>query len=178
MLALATLAAGCASTRPEGAAPVCVAVLPFENLSADDNGGRIVTRMCQSALSTREGVRVADAGLVEEALLRQRIRVPTLLTARQRDSLHAALDCQYILFGSVVAFGFANHPYAGKVGIVSFATQLVQLADGQIVWAKTYSRQGSDGQTFFGYGTKHDPGVLAAEMGRQVAGDIPWQKLP
>jgi TolB-like protein len=177
LVALLALAA-CAGNRPaQDAPPPQVAVLPFESVGPGEESGRVITRICQNLLATERDVQMADPGTVEDALVRLRIRVPVLATREQLDSLHAAVGCEYLLTGSVLAFGTREHPYAGKIGVVSMAVQVVRVADGKLLWAKTLSRQGSDGQWLFGLGTQHDPAVLAESMCRNLLADIHWSNL-
>lgn len=178
LVALLTLAA-CAGNRPTSETRIpSIAVLPFESVGPGEESGRVITRLFQNLLAAESGVQTADAGTVEDALIRLRIRVPVLATREQLDSLKAAIGCEYLLTGSVLTFGTREHPYAGKVGVVSMAVQVVRLDDGRLVWGKTISKQGSDGQWLFGLGTQHDPAVLAESMCRNLLNDIPWRLLP
>ena len=172
------LVASCAGNRPAPDAQTpSIAVLPFESVGPGEESGRVITRLFQNLLATQSNVQVADAGAVEDALIRLRIRVPVLATREQLDSLKAAIGCNYLLTGSVFTYGTREQPYAGKVGVVSMAVQVVRLEDGKLVWGKTVSRQGSDGQWLFGLGTQHDPAVLAESMCRKLLSEIPWRRL-
>ena len=174
---VALLLCGCAGTVPREASLPLVAVLPFENIGGGAEGARTVTRICQSILTEEKGIHLADPGEVEEVLVRFRIRVPVLMTETQRDSLRATLKCDFALTGSVLSFGDLNHPYAGKVGIVSLTMQVLDLGSGRVVWARTESRQGSDGQWLFGLGVQRDPALMANDMCRDLLGKIKWWRL-
>jgi len=172
------LLAGCAGTAPQdGPRSPHVAVLPFENIGGGAEGARVVTLICQSLIVAEPDIRPVDPGAVEEALVRLRIRVPVLMTAAQRDSLRAALACDYALTGSVLSFGEVNHPHAGKVGLVSLTVQVMDLRSGKVAWARTDSRQGSDGQWLFGLGVQRDPALMANDMCHDILGKIPWRRL-
>jgi TolB-like protein len=176
-LVCAALAA-CAGTAPKSASRTPhIAVLPFESVGPGEESGRVITRLFQNLLADEHNVHLADAGTVEDALIRLRLRIPVLATREQLDSLHTAIGCDYVLSGSVLTYGTREHPYAGKVGVVSMTVQVVRLDDGKLVWGKTASKQGSDGQWLFGLGTQHDPAVLAESMCRNLISDIPWNRL-
>jgi TolB-like protein len=172
------LVTGCSASAPRDQARVpVVAVLPFENLAVSDEGSRVVTRVCQGLVAQREEIRAVEPGEVEEALIDLRIRVPALMTEEQRRALRDTLHCDYVFTGTLLTYGHAEHPYAGKVGVVSLTAQIMQLVDAKVVWAETVSRQGSDSQWIFGLGTKHDPAILAEEICRSLVNDAPWGEL-
>jgi TolB-like protein len=178
LLVLALAASGCAGTVPANKSDrPRVVVLPFENVGGGSEAARTVTRICQSLLASDQRIDFVEPGAVEEALVRLRIRVPVLMTESQRDSLQSAIDCDYALTGSVLSFKEASHPHAGRVGLVSFTLQVLDMRTGRVAWSKAASRQGSDGQWLFGLGVQRDPAVMANAMCRGLLKDINWRRL-
>ena len=174
LIAMGGCGGGSKLTRP---GPPEVAVLPFEGLAGGVETARIITVLCQSYVIDHEQVNLLDPGRVEDALATNRIRRPSLMTSEQRQALRNDTGAELALAGALLSFGTTQHPYAGKVAIVSFTARVIRLEDGAIVWADTRSKQGSDSQWLFGLGTQHDPSVLASKMCKDLIHDIPWMEL-
>ena len=117
-----------------------VAVLPFENLSADRQAGLRATRLMITELLASGAVDVVEPGEVEGALARlggSRTRPNT----EEIVILGQALGVQAVIVGTVAQSDILR---SGAVGIpvVTLDTQMVEAETGAIIWAATHTEKG------------------------------------
>lgn len=117
-----------------------VAVLPFENLSADRQAGLRATRLMITELLASGAVDVVEPGEVEGALARlggSRTRPNT----EEIVILGQALGVQAVVVGTVAQSDILR---SGAVGIpvVTLDTQMVEAETGAIIWAATHTEKG------------------------------------
>ena len=117
-----------------------VAVLPFDNLSNDQQAGLRATRLVITELLASGAVDVVEPGEVEGALIRlggSRTR-PTI---EEIITLGTVLKVQAVIIGSVAQSEVLR---SGAVGIpaVTIDAQMVEAETGAIIWAATHSEKG------------------------------------
>lgn len=128
-----------------------VAVLPFENLSSDQQAGFRATRLMITELLASGAVDVVEPGEVEGALAKIRGR-PTQPSIEEIVGLGQELEVQAVILGTVAQSEILR---SGAVAIpaVTLDAQLVETETGAIIWASTHTEKaGSASARFLGSG--------------------------
>lgn len=117
-----------------------VAVIPFENLSSDQQAGLRATRLMITELLASGAIDVVEPGEVEGALARlggSRTRPNT----EEIVTLGSALGVQAVVVGTVAQSDVLR---SGSVGIpvVTLDVQMVEVETGAIIWAATHTEKG------------------------------------
>lgn len=117
-----------------------VAVLPFENLSADRQAGPRATRLMITELLASGAVDVVEPGEVQAALGSFGTRV-TQPSTEQVVALGKSLGVQALILGTVTQSDLVR---SGSVAIpvVSLDVHMVETETGATVWATTATTQG------------------------------------
>jgi TolB-like protein len=117
-----------------------VAVLPFENLTNDQQAGPRATRLMVTELLASGAVEVVEPGEVQAALdkLGGRVQQPS---KEQVQALAAALGVQGLVVGSVTQSEVLR---SGSVGVpvVSLDVHLIETETGTAVWAASHTEKG------------------------------------
>lgn len=118
-----------------------VAVLPFENLSGDQQAGLRATRLMITELLASGAVDVVEPGEVEGALVRLGgfTRQPSIEGIIE---LGKGLRVQALILGTVAQSEVLR---SGAVGqpVVTLDAQMVETETGAIIWAATHTEKGS-----------------------------------
>jgi TolB-like protein len=117
-----------------------VAVLPFDNLSTDQQAGFRVTRLIITELLASGAVDVVEPGEVEGALARI-ARTSAMPDIEQIVTLGESLGVQALVIGTVAQSEVLR---SGAVGIpvVTIDAQMVETETGAIIWAATHTGKG------------------------------------
>lgn len=148
-LVLALLATGCASGMPsteftntdiDFSFVQRVAVLPFENLSGDQQAGLRATRLSITELLASGAVDVVEPGEVQGALSRLPGRVvrPTIEQIR---TLGQDLGVQALVMGTVAQSEVLRSGAVSRPA-VTLDAQMVETETGTVIWAATHTEQG------------------------------------
>jgi len=121
-----------------------VAVLPFENLTRDQNAGERASRLMATELLASGALDVVEAGEVRAALSRRpgatygRIALPSI---EDIVSLGQELNVQALIMGTVTQ---SETLRSGRVGIpvVTIDARMVEAETGTTVWAATHTETG------------------------------------
>ena len=136
-----------------------VAVLPFENLTADRAVGEKAQRLLVLELLAQGGFEVVEGGAVLRVLGVNKIENPSALTPDDLKKLGKVLEADGLFFGSVLDFT------DGRGGASAGATIQLRLADvgsGRTVWSTRATRGGTSlSQRLFGVGESSSTEVLA-----------------
>lgn len=118
-----------------------VAVIPFENLSSDQQAGMRVTRLLITELLASGAVDVVEPGEVQAALGRLGAGRTNTPNAQQVLALGRDLGVQAVIIGTVAQSEVLR---SGAVGIpvVSVDAQMLETDTGAIVWAATHTEKG------------------------------------
>ena len=124
-----------------------VAVLPFENLSNDQQAGFRATRLMITELLASGAVDVVEPGEVEGALAKIRGR-PSQPSIEEIVGLGQALEVQAVILGTVAQSEILR---SGAVAIpaVTLDAQMVETETGEIVWAATHTEKGGSASARF-----------------------------
>jgi hypothetical protein len=156
-----------------GGAPVLrVAVLPLANYSATRDGSDRVAPIIHAELAAKPGVVVADPGAVQEALDKEPWllldRVPPDLVERLSSELHV----EGLVLGSLLTYDYRDAS-GDKVPQVSMSLRLIQCPGERVLWSAVHSRDGDDGEWFFGFGRVRSLEQLAGMTCREMLGKFP-----
>ncbi|HEX5133208.1 MAG TPA: GNA1162 family protein [Candidatus Krumholzibacteria bacterium] len=128
-----------------------VAVLPLVNLSQQQNAPDVVFNAVFVELLEIADYAVVDPGLVQDMVLRLRLRLTDRLPLETLQQIGQELGCRYVLEGTVNAYGMVNDG-PDAYPSVAVTMRMVRCADGRIVWAGSHARRGDDTETVFGMG--------------------------
>jgi TolB-like protein len=146
-----------------------IAVLPFENLAEAEDGARVFARLMQERLVQSPNLEVISLGEVETATLRVRIRLPVLMDNDQSQRLRQALNADYFVLGTILAYQTTADQYSGIIPVAGITLQLRDAVSGLTVWSETYHEIGTSGEWLFGLGVEHDITRLAHSICQQAA---------
>lgn len=149
-----------------------VAILPFENLSGQEQAGTKITEYFLTLAAGRKQFAVVPYGTTFDALRRLRIRAFAFATRAELDSLVATLDIDYVLTGTVLEFDQFDDPYLGKVPRVSFSARVVDCRTSQPIWSGVTNSRGDKWELVFGIGTVRSLDDLAGRMVEKNIGEI------
>jgi TolB-like protein len=128
-----------------------IAVLPFDNLSGEEDAGEKITEIFTVELLRMGSFSVAEPGRVKKAVMEKRIRTTRDMDIEAIKWLGESLEVDLILAGSVLDFSVEESANK-KVPMVTVISRLVQAESGVTVWTGYQSRQGDDKESLFGWG--------------------------
>lgn len=148
-------------------APKRIAVLPFENLSADEGAGEKLQKIFLVELLKRNKWTVLEPGEVEEALKELRIRATDKLSSERARQMKERLGLDWIFFGTVLEFS-TSLAGSDEPPTVSLTARILDAASGEIVWAAFGSRQGDDSEFLFEVGRVNSTSELAKKIAEKM----------
>ena len=119
-----------------------VAVLPLENLTADQAAGEKMRKVIITELLATGIVDVIEPGQVNRVLAQQNVQNPTALLPEDFKRLGASLGAQLLVVGSVEAF---DRVAVGGVQApeVTLTLRGVDAESGTVVWAASHTEGGA-----------------------------------
>lgn len=118
-----------------------VAVLPFENVSSDQQAGFRVTRLLVTELLASGAVDVVEPGEVAAAVSRV-AGGAARPSAEQILALGTELGVQAVIAGTVAQSEVLRSGAAG-IPTVTLDAQMIETEKGEIIWAATHTEKGS-----------------------------------
>lgn len=152
-----------------------IAVLPFENLSADGGAGEKLQTIFLVELLKRNKWEVLEPGEVEGALKDLRIRATDKLSSVQAGRLKEKLGVDWIFFGTVLEFS-TPPPGSNEAPVVSLTARILDAGEGEIVWAAFGSRQGDDSEFLFEVGKVNSTSELAKKIAEKMVAALAERK--
>lgn len=148
-----------------------IAILPFENTSADPNAPKKFLSSLTSFVSSTGFYEVIDPGEVEKALVALRIRNTGGLDNEMSKKLGDALKCKGFLVGTIVEFGDVR---AGNETIPTLSTniRLLDAASGNIVWTGSVNLAGGSSTSLLGSSKNVTIVKLIQIASKNVADDL------
>lgn len=128
-----------------------IAVLPFDNLSGEEDAGEKITEIFTVELLRMGSFSVVEPGRVKKAVMEKRIRTTRDMDIEAVKWLGESLEADLILAGSLLDFS-TQESANKKVPMVTVIARLVKADSGVTVWAAYQSRQGDDKESLFGWG--------------------------
>ena len=144
-----------------------VAVLPFENLSSEEDSGEKVQKIFLVELLKNKKFYVLELGEVEKALKELRLRGTDKLSAADCMKLQEKLGVEWIFLGSVLEFS-QKRQGTEEIPVVSLTARVLEAKTGKIIWAAFASRQGDDSEVLFGIGKINSASELAKKIAQKM----------
>jgi hypothetical protein len=152
-----------------------VAVLPFVDQTRRRNAGEAVALEFVRHLTSFEGVRVLEPGVVRRVMLGVRIIQEGGVSLDHARLLTDILEADVIVAGTV-------RDYDDRGPVVDFTALAIHRRGRHIVWESTSRNRGDDPVTLFGLGRIGTSSALTCRMVRNVVdgmmGPRPRAKLP
>jgi len=139
-----------------------VAVLPFENVSRDEDAGRVITNTIITYLLSTGEFDVVEPGIVYATMGSENIRLNEGITVEVSQKLQPKLNADAYIMGMVEEYGevhIGNDTYPS----ISFSARLVDARTANIIWAATISKTGADNVKLFDIGRVSSLGKLSKQ---------------
>jgi polysaccharide biosynthesis protein PelC len=144
-----------------------LAILPFVNLSGQENAGKLVANAFLVELLKEPGFKIIEPGEIEVVMRNERIRSADQIDYQTAKILKDKLKADYILIGAVNEYAYFNSG-SREIPRVSFSVRILDSETGKIVWAAYQSRKGDDKELIFGWGLINSLPNLTVESVKQV----------
>jgi hypothetical protein len=136
-----------------------IAVLPFDNVSPNQEAGRVVTQTAITYLLSTGAFEVIEPGVVSAAMAETGVRVNDGISTDDCRKLQAKLSAQAFLVGMVEEFGDVRIN-ADSYPSFSCSARLIDAETAKILWAATISKTGDDNVKIFDIGRVSSLGKL------------------
>lgn len=148
-----------------------IAVITVGNETQIRFAGHVVANQLSSALF-RRGFAVVDPGRVRALMLESNQLVQGEVPADLLTKIGSELGADFVLTGTVSRFQSLRTQNLDNPE-VSLEVRLISIADGNVIWAGSYDREGRDTALLFGIGHVHGLTKLSARVARRIARDLP-----
>ncbi|WP_245554996.1 GNA1162 family protein [Geopsychrobacter electrodiphilus] len=118
-----------------------VAVLPFQNLSADDQAAERVRDVFMGMLLTTEQIYVLPTGEVKRGIALVGMRSPQTPTTEEITKLKNILKVDAVITGVLREYGTVRSGSA-EANLVSLSLQMVETQNGTTVWSASSTKGG------------------------------------
>lgn len=139
-----------------------IAVLPFDNVSKDQDAGRVLTNTVITYLLSTGNFDVVEPGVVSSTMTNEGIRLTDGVTVETCSKLQDKLKADAFITGLVEDYGevrIGNDSYPS----LSFSARLVDAKTAEILWAATISKTGADNVKLFDIGRVSSLGKLSKQ---------------
>ncbi|MHB9035821.1 MAG: GNA1162 family protein [Armatimonadota bacterium] len=139
-----------------------IAVLPFDNVSRDQDAGRIITNTIITYLLSTGNFDVVEPGVVYSSMTSEGMRLTEGVTMEVCQKLQPKLNADAFIMGLVEEYGevrIGSDSYPS----VSFSARLVDAKTADILWAATISKTGADNVRLFDIGRVSSLGKLSKQ---------------
>jgi len=118
-----------------------VAVLPFENLTSDDDASARVRDVFMGMLLSTEAMYVLPPGEVERGIDRAGINKPTAPTVEKIQSLGKILNVDAVITGVLREYGTVRSGQS-QANLISLSVQMMEVETGTVVWSGESTKGG------------------------------------
>jgi len=143
--------AGCAVTGSGGetfknsvmnfAAVQSVAVLPFQNLTADDDAAARTRDAFMGMLLATEAIYVLPPGEVQRGIERTSLREPSAPSSEKVKALGEILQVDAVITGVLREYGNVRSGQT-EANLISISLQMLEVETGRIVWSGAATKGG------------------------------------
>lgn len=119
-----------------------IAVMPFENFTADEHAHEKIRKLVITELLTK-GKEVTEPGEVTRLLKELKIKSVGSLKMAEMQDIGKALDVKTIMMGSVESFGISRG-ISVTYPEVTIHLRLIDTQSGNIMWSVRYTTGGPD----------------------------------
>lgn len=123
------------------AAVQSVAVLPFQNLTSDDDAAERVRDTFMGMLLATEAMYVLPPGEVERGIERTGLRNPAKPTSEQIKSLGQVLKVDAVITGVLREYGQVRSGQT-QANLISVSVQMLEVETGNVVWSGDSTKGG------------------------------------
>lgn len=148
-----------------------VAVLPFDNVSKDQDAGRVITNTIMTYLLSTGEFDVVEPGIVFATMGSENVRVTEGVTVEVAQKLQPKLNVDAYIMGMVEEYGEVRIG-ADTYPSISFSARLVDGHNANILWAATISKTGADGVKVFDIGRVSSLGKLSKQAVAAMAASL------
>lgn len=147
---LLLLLVGCAGTPPppdytnqqmDFSAVRSVAVMPFLNLTGDEQAGERVRDAFMGMLLATEAIYVLPPGEVARGINRLNMRTPATPTAEEIGKMKGLLEVDAVITGVLREYG-AVRSGSAEANLLSLSLQMIETQTGTTVWAASSTKGG------------------------------------
>lgn len=156
----------------KGGEGVRMAILPFDNLSAEQGAGKTLESLVLVEFLKNTSAKILDPGEIMAALVEERIRLATSISREGLVKLGQRLSVDYFIVSIVHEYGMqrmSGSGGSGEVPVVSLTMRILDAQTGDIVWATSEARRGNDRETVFGAGRIDSIEQLAQKTAQEIA---------
>lgn len=118
-----------------------VAVLPFQNLTDDEQAGERVRDAFMGMLLATEAIYVLPPGEVMRGISRAGMRVPQTPTVEEITKLKGILEVDAVITGTLREYGTVRSGSA-EANMVSLSLQMIETQSGTTVWSGASTKGG------------------------------------
>jgi TolB-like protein len=118
-----------------------LAVLPFDNLTAESRASDRVRDVFMTMLQATGALYVVPPGEVARAVSRVGLQDPTGPTAEEVVNLAKNLEADVVVTGSVLEYGEVRSASA-SANVISVSVQMMEGQTGRVVWSASATRGG------------------------------------
>lgn len=148
-----------------------IAVLPFDNVSRDQDAGRIITSTVVTYLLSTGMFDVVEPGLVNSTMAAEGVRMGDSISTDAYKKLQARLNADAFIIGLVEEYGDVRVG-ADSYPSISFSARLVDAGTTDILWAATISKTGADDVKIFDIGRENSLGRLSKKAVASMAASL------
>ncbi|MBI4791489.1 MAG: DUF799 family lipoprotein [Deltaproteobacteria bacterium] len=144
------LLTGCAMSPPQNdyanptmdfSAIQSVAVLPFQNLTSDDQAAERVRDTFMGMLLATEAFYVLPPGEVNRGISRAGMRTPSTPTVEEIKAISKILEVDAVITGVLREYGTVRAGSA-EANLVSLSVQMLEIETGTVIWSASSTRGG------------------------------------
>lgn len=118
-----------------------VAVMPFQNLTSDDQAAERVRDAFMGMLLATEEIYVLPPGEVARGINRVGMRIPQTPTVEEVTKLKGVLEVDAVITGVLREYG-AVRSGAAEANLVSLSLQVIETQNGTVVWSGSSTKGG------------------------------------
>jgi len=118
-----------------------VAVLPFQNLTGDDQASERVRDAFMGMLLATEVIYVLPPGEVVRGINRANLRVPEIPSSEDITKLKGLLEIDAVITGVLREYGSVRSGSA-EANLVSLSLQMIETQTGTVVWSAESTKGG------------------------------------
>jgi hypothetical protein len=118
-----------------------VAVLPFANLTSDDDAAERVRDAFMGMLLATEAMYLLPAGEVKRGIERANVRTPASPTVEEAKTLGQILNVEAVITGVLREYGPVRSGQS-EANVISLSLQMMELETGTIVWSGASTKGG------------------------------------
>ena len=118
-----------------------VAVMPFQNLTSDDQAAERVRDAFMGMLLATEAIYVLPPGEVTRGINRAGIRIPQTPTVEEIGKLKNILEVDAVITGALREYG-AVRSGSAEANLVSLSLQMIEAQNGTMIWSASSTKGG------------------------------------